>query len=84
MFSFIGSLIIGGLVGLVAKWIFPGREPGGVIVTILLGIAGSVVATWLGSALGFYRYGEGAGFIGSVIGALLILWIYKLATRPRV
>ncbi len=83
MFSFIGAIIIGGLAGAIAKWIMPGRDPGGWIITILLGIAGAEVATWLGSAVGWYRYGEGAGFIGAVVGAVIILWVYRMFTRSR-
>ncbi|MBV8913304.1 MAG: GlsB/YeaQ/YmgE family stress response membrane protein [Acetobacteraceae bacterium] len=83
MLSFIGAIIIGGLAGAVARFLMPGRDPGGIILTILLGIAGSVVATWLGREIGWYRYGEGAGFIGSVIGAIIILIIYRMLARPR-
>jgi len=84
MFSFIGAIIIGGLAGLVAKFLMPGRDPGGFIITILLGIGGAMVATWLGQSLGWYRPGESAGFIGAVIGAVVILVIYRLVARPRV
>ena len=84
MFSFIGAIIIGGLAGALAKFIMPGRDPGGIIITIILGILGAVVATWLGQTLGYYRYGESAGFIGAVIGAIIILFIYRLIARPRV
>ena len=83
MFSFLGAIIIGGLAGLVAKFLMPGRDPGGFIITILLGIGGAVVATWLGQAVGWYRYGEGAGFIGAVVGAIIILFIYRMIARPR-
>jgi uncharacterized membrane protein YeaQ/YmgE (transglycosylase-associated protein family) len=83
MLSFIGAIIIGGLAGAIARFLMPGRDPGGFIITILLGIAGSVVATWLGQEIGWYRYGEGAGFIGSVVGAILILVIYRMLARPR-
>ncbi len=83
MFSIIGAIIIGGLAGAIAKFIMPGRDPGGFIITILLGIAGSVVATWLGEQLGWYRDGQGAGFIGSIVGAVIILFIYRMIARPR-
>ncbi len=83
MFSLIWAVIIGGLAGTVAKYITPGRDPGGLLLTILLGIAGSVVATWLGEQIGWYRDGEGAGFIGSVVGAVIILFIYRMVARPR-
>ena len=81
---FIGILIIGFLAGLIAKLLMPGRDPGGFIITILLGIAGAFVATYLGQAVGWYRAGEGAGFIGAVVGAVIILLIYRLiAGRSR-
>lgn len=83
MFSFIGAIIIGGLAGALAKLLMPGRDPGGFIITILLGIAGSVVATWLGEQIGWYHNGEGAGFIGSVVGAVIILFVYRMVARPR-
>ncbi len=83
MFSFIGAIIIGGLAGALAKLLMPGRDPGGFIITILLGIAGSVVATWLGEQIGWYRYGECAGFIGSVVGAIIILIIYRMVAGRR-
>lgn len=84
MFSFIGAIIIGGLAGLVAKFLMPGRDPGGFIITILLGIGGAMVATWLGQAVGWYRAGDSAGFIGAVIGAVLILFIYRMIAQRRV
>jgi len=83
MFSFIDAIIIGGLAGLVAKFLMPGRDPGGFIITILLGIAGAMVATFLGQAVGWYRAGESAGFIGAVVGAIIILVIYRMVARPR-
>ena len=84
MFSFIGSIIIGGLAGVVAKFLMPGRDPGGFIITILLGIGGAMVATWLGQAVGWYRAGDSAGFIGAVIGAVIILFIYRMVAQRRV
>ena len=83
MISFIGAIIIGGLAGLVAKFLTPGRDPGGFIITILLGIAGAMVATFLGQALGWYRPGQSAGFIGAVVGAIIILLVYRMIARPR-
>ena len=81
-------LIIGLVVGALAKLIMPGKDPGGVIVTMLLGIAGSFVAGWIGHAVGWYKTGnEGPGIIASVIGAVLILAVYRLvvgATYRRV
>ena len=71
-------IVVGLIVGALAKLIMPGHDPGGVIVTILLGIGGSVLAGLLGRAVGWYRAGEPAGFIASIIGAIIILAIYRL------
>lgn len=79
--EFLWMLIIGLLVGVVAKFLMPGKDPGGFIITILLGIAGAFVAGFLGRSLGWYESGDAAGFIASVIGAILLLAIYRLATR---
>lgn len=84
MISFIGAIIIGGLAGLVAKFLMPGRDPGGFIITVLLGIGGAMVATFLGQRVGWYAPGQPAGFIGAVVGAVIILFIYRLVARPRV
>jgi uncharacterized membrane protein YeaQ/YmgE (transglycosylase-associated protein family) len=70
-------IIVGLIVGALAKLIMPGRDPGGIIITILLGIAGSLVAGFLGRAVGWYREGDPAGFIASVIGAVILLAIYR-------
>jgi len=75
------TLIIGLIVGAVAKLLMPGRDPGGIIVTMLLGVAGAMVATFLGRALGLYAEGSSAGFIMSVIGAILLLAVYRLFRR---
>jgi uncharacterized membrane protein YeaQ/YmgE (transglycosylase-associated protein family) len=77
----IGTIVIGFLAGLVAKFLHPGRDPAGFIITTLLGIVGAVVATYLGQAVGWYRAGEGAGFIGAVVGAVIVLAVYNLVTR---
>jgi uncharacterized membrane protein YeaQ/YmgE (transglycosylase-associated protein family) len=71
-------LLIGLIIGAVAKFLMPGKDPGGIIVTMLLGVAGSFVATYLGRALGLYRDGSAAGFVMSVIGAMILLFIYRL------
>ena len=81
--SIIWAIVIGLLVGIVAKFLMPGRDGGGFILTAILGIVGAVVATFLGQALGIYAAGQSAGFIASVIGAILVLFIYNLATRGR-
>jgi uncharacterized membrane protein YeaQ/YmgE (transglycosylase-associated protein family) len=75
---FLGVIIIGLLVGTVAKLLMPGRDPGGFIVTILLGIGGAVVASFLGRAMGFYQPDQAAGFIAAVFGAILILLGYRM------
>ena len=79
--SIISAIIIGLIVGAIAKLLMPGKDPGGWIVTILLGLAGSIVGTYAGQALHLYHDGEPAGFIGSVIGAMILLFIYRLATK---
>lgn len=81
--SIIAAIIIGLIVGAIAKLLMPGKDPGGWIVTILLGLVGSFIGTYAGQALGLYNEGEPAGFIGSIIGAMLVLFIYRLATRRR-
>lgn len=77
----IASILIGLLVGAVAKLLMPGRDPGGWIVTILLGLAGSFVAHFIGRGLGWYREGDAAGFIASVVGAIILLVLYRLVAR---
>ncbi len=79
--SIIGTLLIGLLVGIVAKFLLPGRDPGGFIVTTLLGIAGAFVAHYIGQAAGWYAPGEPAGFIASVIGAIVLLLVWRLLFR---
>src|SRR3954467_7243737 len=79
----IGVIVIGFLAGIVAKLLTPGRDPGGFIVTTLLGIAGAFVATYLGQAIGWYRADEGAGFIGAIVGAIIILAIYHMIVGRR-
>ena len=76
-------IIVGLIVGAIAKLLMPGKDPGGWIITILLGIAGSFVGTYVGQALNLYSVGEPAGFIGSVIGAMILLLIYRLLTKNR-
>jgi uncharacterized membrane protein YeaQ/YmgE (transglycosylase-associated protein family) len=83
MLHFIWTIIIGFLAGAVAKLIMPGKDPGGFIITTLLGIAGALLARYLGMALGWYHEEDSAGFIASVIGAIILLAIYRLFTRRR-
>jgi uncharacterized membrane protein YeaQ/YmgE (transglycosylase-associated protein family) len=78
MFALIWEILIGLIVGVIAKMIMPGKNPGGILVAIIIGIAGSVGATFLGQMIGWYKQGQSAGFIMSVLGAVLILWIYRL------
>lgn len=73
----IWTAIVGLIVGALAKVVMPGRDPGGVIVTMLIGIAGAFVAGFLGRAVGWYEPGEGAGLIASILGAVLLLWLYR-------
>jgi uncharacterized membrane protein YeaQ/YmgE (transglycosylase-associated protein family) len=77
------TIIIGFLAGAVAKLLMPGKDPGGFIITTLLGIAGSFVARFLGMALGFYSSTDSAGFIASVIGAIIILAIHRVIVKRR-
>ncbi|GAP65394.1 transglycosylase-associated protein [Mizugakiibacter sediminis] len=83
MLHWIWMFLIGLVIGVVAKFLMPGRDPGGLVVTGLLGIAGSLLAGWLGQALGWYRPGQPAGFIMSVIGALILLFLYRLLLKPK-
>jgi uncharacterized membrane protein YeaQ/YmgE (transglycosylase-associated protein family) len=83
LFSLIWALFIGLIVGALAKLIMPGRDPGGIFVTMMLGVAGSLVGRLIGRLLGMYGPGEHAGFIMSLIGAILLLVIYRLAIRHR-
>jgi uncharacterized membrane protein YeaQ/YmgE (transglycosylase-associated protein family) len=82
-YGFLAWIVIGALAGVLAKLIMPGRDPGGCIVTILLGVGGALLAGFLGNSLGWYKPGEGAGFIAAVLGAIIILFIYRLIARRR-
>ena len=75
--AILGVIFVGLIVGVVAKLIMPGRDPGGIFVTAALGIAGSLVATFLGKALGVYEPDQAAGFIGAVVGSILLLSAYR-------
>lgn len=72
------SIIIGFLAGVIAKFLMPGKDPGGLIITTLLGIGGALLSTYLGQAVGLYQAGQTAGFIGAVVGAFIILGIYRM------
>ena len=75
------TIIIGLVIGAVAKLLMPGKDPGGFIITILLGIAGSFIAGFLGRAMHWYSEGQPAGFIASVVGAILLLFFYRMLSR---
>jgi len=80
----IWTIIIGFLAGVIAKFIMPGKnEPSGFILTAILGIIGAFVASYLGQALGWYSQGEGAGLIGAVVGAILVLFVWSLIAKKR-
>jgi len=82
-YGIIGWIVIGGIAGAIAKLLMPGRDPGGCIITILLGIAGALLAGFLGRAIGWYDPNEGAGFIAAIVGAFVILLIYRLVLTRR-
>ncbi|MDQ3058142.1 MAG: GlsB/YeaQ/YmgE family stress response membrane protein [Pseudomonadota bacterium] len=79
----IWTIIIGLIVGVIAKFLMPGRDPGGFIITVVIGIVGSVLATYIGRAMGFYQLGESAGFIAAVLGAIVLLFLYRLVTGRK-
>jgi uncharacterized membrane protein YeaQ/YmgE (transglycosylase-associated protein family) len=79
----ITMLVIGLLVGIIAKFLMPGNDPGGIIMTIILGIAGSFVAGYIGRAAGWYNVGEPASFIASIVGAIILLVLYRLLFRRK-
>lgn len=84
MLSILWTVIVGAIVGTIAKFIMPGsNEPKGFILTAILGIAGALLAGFLGQALGFYNAGQGAGFIGSLIGAIILIVVYGMVTKPK-
>ena len=81
--AILGWILFGLIVGLVAKLLMPGRDPGGMIVTMLLGVAGALLGGFLGQAMGLYREGEAAGFVMSLVGAVALLVLYRLIVRRR-
>jgi len=81
--SIIGWILFGLVVGIVGKLLMPGRDPGGFIITILLGIAGALIGGFVGQSLGFYREGEPAGFIMAVLGSIILLLLYRMFVGRR-
>lgn len=81
MFGILGWIVFGFLVGLIAKMLMPGRDPGGFVITIFLGIVGAIVGGWLGRAMGLYGPGQPAGFLMAVLGAIVLLVLYRAVNR---
>ena len=82
-YGILAWIVIGGIAGAIAKLLMPGKDPGGCIITILLGIAGALLAGFLGRAVGWYEPNEGSGFIAAIVGAFVILLIYRLVLGRR-
>jgi uncharacterized membrane protein YeaQ/YmgE (transglycosylase-associated protein family) len=83
MFGILGWMLFGLVVGAIAKLVMPGRDPGGIIVTMLIGIIGAVLGGWIGQAAGWYRPDQGAGFLMSLFGAIILLWLYRVLFARR-
>jgi len=83
MFGVLGWMLFGLIVGALAKLLMPGRDPGGIIVTMAIGIVGALIGGWLGRAVGWYGPNDGAGYIVSILGAILLLWIYRMIVARR-
>ena len=83
MFTLIGSILSGILIGALAKFVMPGRDPGGLVVTMLLGIAGALLGGLLGRSLGFYSPGQSAGWLMSILGAVVLLALYRVVLSGR-
>jgi uncharacterized membrane protein YeaQ/YmgE (transglycosylase-associated protein family) len=81
--AILSTILVGLIVGTIAKLLMPGKDPGGFIVTILLGIAGAFIGTYLGEALGWYKTGQPAGWIMSIIGAMILLLLYRLLFKRK-
>ena len=79
----LGWIVIGLIAGGIAKLLMPGKDPGGCLITVLLGIAGALLAGFIGKSIGWYNEGEAAGFIAAIVGAFIILFIYRLVMRRR-
>jgi len=82
--AILGWILFGLIVGALAKFVMPGRDPGGIIVTMLLGIAGAVLGGFIGRAMGWYGEGEAAGYIVSFLGAVLLLVLYRMMARRSI
>jgi uncharacterized membrane protein YeaQ/YmgE (transglycosylase-associated protein family) len=83
MFGLIGWILFGLIVGAIAKLLMPGKDPGGLLITMLLGVAGAMLGGFLGRAMGMYREGEPAGFFMAVVGSILLLFLYRMFMRRR-
>jgi uncharacterized membrane protein YeaQ/YmgE (transglycosylase-associated protein family) len=83
MIGVLGWMVFGLIVGAIAKLVMPGRDPGGIIVTMLIGIVGAVLGGWIGQAAGWYGPQEGAGFLMSLFGAIILLWLYRVLFARR-
>ena len=81
MFGILGWIVFGLVVGIIAKFLMPGRDPGGIVVTMLLGIVGAVLGGYIGRAMGLYGPNEAAGFLMSLLGAVVLLVVYRLFAR---
>ena len=81
MFGVLGWIVFGLVVGIIAKFLMPGRDPGGMVVTMLLGIVGAVLGGWIGRAMGLYGPNDAAGFLMSLLGAVVLLVVYRLFAR---
>ena len=82
-YGILGWIVIGGIAGAIAKLLMPGRDPGGCIITILLGIAGALLAGFIGKSVGWYETNEGAGFLAAIVGAFIILLLYRMISKRR-
>ena len=83
MLSLLWAAIIGLIAGAIAKFIMPGRDPGGIFVTMLIGVAGALLMSFIGRQLGWYGEGEGAGFLMAIVGAIILLALYRLINKNR-
>jgi len=83
MFGVLGWMLFGLIVGALAKLVMPGRDPGGIIVTMAIGIVGALMGGWIGRAVGWYGPNDGAGFFMSLLGSILLLWLYRMIVSRR-